>query len=125
MEKSIIIETTNCYSKLCPVYRAAIDLPTATVRFWEKSNVRRVGMHRGRINEMFLEPLVDFVRTTNFFALPEEYSSGQVDMSMTKITVILDNGMRKTVAFDDLVTESRLLALKLMIINTVNKTVWI
>lgn len=113
--KTIIVDRGDCYSNLCPSYRVEIDVATGNLRYYGRKNVKRIGLRRGKVSSYHISLLVEFIESTGFFRMNAEYSSGWVDMQMTKITIVLKNGQRKTVSFDDLARPPQLIAIRLMV----------
>ena len=123
--KSITLDRSSCHSDLCPVYTVKIDVPTKTVNYFGTKNVKKLGSHIGKLTSYQISLLIDFIETSNFFGLNREYSANQPDMQMTTITVALENGQQKSISFDEYATPAQLVALRLLIINSVNRTRWL
>jgi len=124
MIKKIKIETSNSYSNLRPVYSAIINIDDNKVYYNGKLNVKKYGMHYGKIPSYFAELLVDFITSTCFLNMLDSYTSSFVDLSKTRITLFLKNGQSKSIIFDDLSKPSQLLAIKLMIDNALKYVRW-
>jgi hypothetical protein len=54
-----------------------------------------------------------------------QYVTGHMDLSATKITVILEDGKSKTVTFDNYAKPAILTAIKLTIDDVVSKATWL
>jgi hypothetical protein len=122
--KKIIVDRGSCYSDMCPSYHAEIDIQTGRVMYNGRKNVKKMGKKIGQMSSYHTALLVEFVESTGFFRMNAEYSSGWPDLQMTKITVILTNGQRHTVNFDDLARPPQLIAIRLMIQYALGNTRW-
>ena len=124
VSKTIILETTGCYSNLCPSYRATIDVDKNKVIYFGKINVKHTGVHVGKIPSFHLNILVEFIESTPFFGMNQFYSGGHVDQQEIKITIILKDGRQKTVVYDGESGPAQLYAIRLMIDHVIGKSVW-
>ncbi len=126
--KKVVLETSSCYSNLCPVYKVVIDVDTGNFTYFGKMNVpyRRYGFHKGLVTSFNINLLVEFIESIGFFShYVSEYRSGALDISTNKYTVILRDGTHKTVVHDAQAGSAQLFALKLMIDNAITTCRWI
>src|SRR3972149_1914153 len=99
----IILETSSSYDNLSPVYLFNLDVDTRKFLYYGKMNVPRIGIHHGILTSLANGMLVELIESSYFFRMNTEYLSGEPYLSKTKLTVILKNGIQKTVIFDDFV----------------------
>lgn len=123
--RKIIIETTDSYSNLSPVYRMSIDVQTNRVSYYGVKNVKRIGLHSGVIPTFSVEFIVDLISSSSFFGMATEYITGQMDLSLTKLTVVMRDGKQRTIVFDAYAKPAILLALKIVIEHEAEKIKWI
>lgn len=123
--KYISMELSDCYSSLCPVYKVEIDVDSRYFTFTGLNNVKKIGVHKGRMSSYLSELLVSFIESTPFFSYNASYLSGQPDLQTTTIKVVTRDGRSNAVTFDDLALPPQLIATRLMINYCINRGNWL
>lgn len=123
--KYIIMEMSDCYSNLCPVYKVEIDVDSRFFTFTGINHVKKLGIHKGQLSSYLTELLVSYIESTPFFEFNTNYFSGQPDLQTTKITVVTREGLTHSVTFDDLAIPAQLIATRLMINYCINRGNWL
>lgn len=119
----IYLETSSCYSNLCPAYKVSIDVDKNKLLYFGKMNVQRKGLIKGKIPSFHLNILVEFLESIPFFDLNNFYSGGHLDQPEIKITIRLKNGIEKTVVYDGQSGPAILYVIRLMIDETVKRSI--
>lgn len=123
--KRIILQTTNSYSGVMPVYIIDIDVSSRKILFDGGANTIKPGIHHGILSALSMGFLVELIEGSHFFGMNTEYLSGESDLSFAKLTIILKDGRYKTIMFDEYARPAILLAIKIIIVHEVNRAHWL
>ncbi len=89
------IERTGCFGR-CPTYWAKIDVAAGSVLYVGQANTKRLGEHRGTVDQQKLERLCYLVNEIGYMNMSHRFWSPATDLQTVYTTVVKD-GERKLI----------------------------